>query len=350
MVEMNYYGVVPEWAPQDAVIVAWPHKATDWNSILNEAHQQFATLIEAIAQFEPVIVLTANGETPERFLTEDTMQQVSFIDVPFNDTWVRDYGPLCYTLNGSDSKRAVYYTFNGWGLKFAAHLDNMVTPYLFRQVPLFNTSVQQAPYRKYQLEGGGFECNGAGIVLYNKYWLNAPNRNEGSKPEEIEATIKESLGVELLLEVDVPPLVGDDTDGHIDTLVRFIDTNTLVYVSPSDASSPNFVALRKLEEQLKGLRNQKGEPFHLIALPDVGLMCDADGEVLPASYANFLFVNGGVIVPTYGVPKHDVEAIAAFQEIFYNRKVVTAPANILVKWHGSIHCATMQIAKGFLLS
>lgn len=353
---MTYKGLLPEWAPQDAILLAWPHEATDWDPILEEIQATYCELIRQIARFETVLILNSSGKSPFENLDANTQKRVKVLEVPFNDTWVRDYGPLCRLPDEGENgdacqfsrDTALNFTFNGWGLKYAANLDNQVNNSLFYTLEIFDEAVTIGELQQYVLEGGGLESNGNGLLLYNRYWLHCPNRNDGFSQIELASVLKQSLGAKKLLEVNCPPLEGDDTDGHIDTIARFIDEYTIAYVAPSNPASPNFAILTLLQEQLKDLRNLEGRPLNLVALPDVGELRDEEGNPLPATYANFLFVNGGLIVPTYGRPETDEKALAILRKALPSREIVPVDATVFVRWHGSIHCATMQIAKGFL--
>lgn len=344
----TYYGLLPEWAPQDSVLLAWPHSHSDWLPVLEEVHRGYVALICAITRFEPVIILCDHGETPLSLLPSEVKKRVTILQIPFNDTWVRDYGPLSFYDTKSQTKQFLGYTFNGWGLKYRADLDNQVLPELMAREDFRLQSTGFRNYRHLSLEGGGIEANGKGTILINGYWLDSPNRNESFSPAEIRRFLLESLGAKHIIEVDCLPLEGDDTDGHIDTIVRFASENQLAYVAPSCEASPNYQALCRLESQVKALKNSEGDPFDLIPLPDVGLLTDNRGDVLPASYANFLFVNGGIILPTYGKEETDAEAREILAKAFPKREVVPVSAEALIKWHGSIHCATMQVSEGFL--
>lgn len=341
-------GLLPEWTPQAGVLLVWPHSHSDWAPLLAQAHAQYIELILAIAKFEPVFVICPEEleEHPPRGCFAGSHYPVSFIPIPTNDTWIRDYGPLCKA--SSRGKQLVQYTYNGWGQKYPSYLDNQVT-YRLLHKDFFKPEVTPSRQdRRFALEGGGVESNGVGILLVNRYWLEASNRNEGYTQDELKEAIRDSLEVKKIIEVDCPPLEGDDTDGHIDTIVRFVSSNCLAYVAPSDPLSPNYKSLILLEKQVKALKNLEEEPFELLPLPDVGALENEHGELLPATYANFLFVNGGIIIPTYGKKTLDEQVLALFRQAFPSYKIFPVEATTLIQWHGSIHCATMQIAKDFL--
>lgn len=338
--------LIAEWEPQDAILVAWPHRFSDWAPILQEAEHCFANIITAITPFVPVVLLHHGDKQLAHFFSAEVLKRIRFIQVPFNDTWVRDYAFLSFERE--HQKAVADFNFNGWGLKYAAALDNQVNRYLFESKKIFASTTFFDNKKSFTLEGGGIESNGHGIVLLNRYWLDQPNRNDGLSIEDREKKIGEMLGARKVITVDIPSLVGDDTDGHIDTIARFIGEKSIAYVAPSDPASPNYPKLRKLEIELQRLQDEKGAYFRLVPLPDVGSYTDEGGELLPATYANFLFAGDALIVPTYQRKSLDNDALATLREALPSRVVVGVNATTLVKWHGSIHCSTMQIAKGIL--
>lgn len=345
---LSQAGVLPEWAPQAGVLLVWPHRESDWLAILADAEAQYYELVKAIARFESVFVLCPASEAPALESFSETKYPVSVIPMATNDTWIRDFGPFCYENQYTSEKRLIQFTYNGWGMKYPASLDNQVSSTLFQQGFFSPVVAMPSGSRRFALEGGGIECNGEGLALVNRYWMQAPNRNEGYSEKELKESLKEILGVQTILEVDCPPLEGDDTDGHIDTIVRFVAPRRIAYVAPTDTASPNYLHLLHLEAQVRDLRTPEGLPFDLLPLPDVGILTNSEGEQLPASYANFLFVNGGIILPTYGKEALDQEVLTLFRHSFPEYEVTPVEATTLIQWHGSIHCATMQIATGFL--
>jgi agmatine deiminase len=230
------------------------------------------------------------------------------------------------------------FTFTGWGNKFDASLDNAMTAKI--------ADYYGADYKKERLilEGGAIESNGEGLLLTTTECLLNPNRNAKlTQKFEIENILNEVFGTKKVLWLDHGYLAGDDTDSHIDTLARFADRETILYVKCTDEADEHYEALSQMERELQALRDLDGKPFKLIALP----MTDAiyyDGERLPATYANFLIVNDAVIVPTYS-DRHDEEALATVQKAFPEREIVGVECSVLVRQHGSLHCVTMQFPK-----
>ncbi len=225
------------------------------------------------------------------------------------------------------------FTFNGWGLKFAANYDNLVTRRLF-QKRVFKSPLKTL---NFVLEGGSIESNGEEILLTNTQCLLEENRNPEFSKDEIEERLKRYLKVKEVIFLNHGFLEGDDTDSHIDTLARFVSKDTIAYVKCEDEEDIHFKELKKMEEELKKL------PFNLIPLPFVKPKF-YEGERLPATYANFLFINNAVLVPTYN-DENDEKAIKIFEKLFPKRDVIGIDSTILIREHGSIHCATMHSFK-----
>jgi agmatine deiminase len=190
------------------------------------------------------------------------------------------------------------------------------------------------------LEGGGVESNGIGSLLVTAECLLNPNRNSHLDKKQTEVILKQEFGVEQILWLNHGYLAGDDTDSHIDTLARFIDTNTIMYVKCEDKNDEHYDALKKMEEELQNFRNLDDEPFDLIALP-MTQPHFYDNERLPATYANFLIINGAVLLPIYNDP-HDKEAISICERAFRGRNIIPIDCSVLIRQHGSLHCVTMQ--------
>ena len=192
------------------------------------------------------------------------------------------------------------------------------------------------------LEGGSIESDGKGTVFTTSSCLLAPHRNQPMTKDEIEARLKRDLYAERVLWIDYGNLVGDDTDGHIDTLVRIAPNDTLLYIGCDDETDEQFDELKKMEEQLRTFRTLEGEPYKLVKLPTPRPILDEDNERLPATYANFLIMNGAVLVPTYNQPDLDAEAMRLIGEVFPDREIVGIDCRSVIKQHGSLHCCTMQ--------
>lgn len=318
-----------EWEKQSATLLAWPCRASDWDGPgLAAAQQEFVHLIEAILPHQDVVLLTHPHDppTPGVLPASGRLHRVSVI---YNDTWCRDYGPLTQVSAGQ--RRALDFTFNGWGGKFDATLDNRVNQTLATH-ELFN----RFQFRQFlfELEGGAIDCDGQGSLLVN--WHCLQTRMPGKSRAEIENELLELLNAERIIGIDMPALPGDDTDGHIDTMARFIDARTIVF------QQDNAQWTRRLREQLEELRDRDGQNYRLIALPAVTTPHRMDGRVLATSYANFLFINNALLLPNYG-DAADHRARDILQPLVGERKIIDLSARIIVRENGSIHCCAMNL-------
>lgn len=331
-----------EWEAVDAVVVAWPHEGTDWCDMLPEIRATYGRMIAAIAGRARVIVIGPEPPDPRYYPAGTATANISYFPMPTNDTWTRDYGPIAIEQNGS--MRLCDFQFNGWGLKFAANKDNLATMRLCDAGILAYPRINRLGFT---LEGGAIESDGQGFILTTASVQLSPNRNGDLSREEIDALLGEYLGAKKVAWLYSGELEGDDTDGHIDTLARIVPPgDTIVYVGCSDPSDIHYAPLTKMKEELHALRRADGMPFHLIELPLPDPVYDPDdGTRLPATYANFLIVNGAVIMPVYGQPLKDRHAIMAVQAAMPDYEVVPVDCNALIRQHGSLHCATMQIPK-----
>lgn len=328
-----------EWEPCQAVLMAWPHADTDWNPILGQAEECFAAIAAAIAPYAPVVMLTPDVERTRHCLAGIDPSRVILQPARTNDTWTRDYGPVTVCSHGR--MLPLDFKFNGWGLKFAADLDNMVTSVLARE-GLFRTMPEN--HLGFVLEGGSIESDGRGTVLTTDSCLLNPNRNGGMTRSEILQYIKEATGADRVVSLHAGELIGDDTDGHIDTLARFAPPGDVIFhTGCSDSSDAHYRSLADMAAELRALRTTDGRPYHLVELPLPDPITDSEGRRLPATYANFLIVNGAVILPVYGQPLKDRMAADLIATAMPDYKVVPVDCRTLVLQHGSLHCSTMQL-------
>lgn len=339
---------IPEFEPQDAVLLCWPHKSMDWNYILSDIEHCYEQIAKAILRFQPLVI--ACIEPTETLLH---LQELSFphtlriiTDIPLNDTWARDTAPLSLMEDGKPV--LLDFAFNGWGLKYGWDKDNEIAASLQKH-GVFAPNVVCRRKKDFVCEGGAVETDGCGTLLTTNSVQYEPNRNSKLSKQEILDVLKEEFGVEQVVSLSVDAMSGDDTDGHIDTLARFCSPDTIAYVgAPKDKSDIHFDSLVRMEQELQAMRNTKGEPYRLVKLPFVSPVYDPlRGERLPATYANFLLINGAVLLPVYNVPE-DEEAIAVIKETFPDREVVAINCFTVVRQHGSLHCITMQFPKGFV--
>jgi agmatine deiminase len=327
-----------EWEPQDAVLICWPHEKTDWAPYLNEAEAVFMDIAEAVARFEKLIVVVPDEECVRTKLSARgvNMQNVALYEVESNDTWARDFGPITVYEDGNPV--LLDFTFTGWGGKFKAGLDNQITEKL-HQLGAFG----KTPLHKVDLilEGGSIESDGAGTLLTTSECLLNPNRNAQLSKTQVEKKLASELGTEKFQWLENGALAGDDTDAHIDTLARLCPGNTVLYVQCTDPADEHFKIFQSLENELKKT------DFQLIPLPWPQAKFDETGERLPATYANYLVINGAVLVPTYSDPA-DSQALETVKKAFPDREIIGIDCSALILQHGSLHCVTMQIPKGVL--
>ncbi|QZE13201.1 agmatine deiminase family protein [Halosquirtibacter laminarini] len=334
-----------EWEKQSVIQLTWPHLGTDWADVYEEILDCYKQLVMAITQFQPLLVVAQDIESVESILsTLSCDYPTKVVEVSSNDTWARDHAPL--SIFHGEKREILDYKFNGWGLKFASNLDNLIGKSLYKQ-RVFHPSVERRSNLDFVLEGGAVESDGAGTCMTTTTCLLSENRNETYLKEDIEARLSSDLGVDHFLWLESGALQGDDTDSHIDTLARFVSKDTIVYQSCDDPNDDHYKVLDAMKKELSRFRDRDGQPYNLVALPWPSAKYDEKMR-LPATYANFLILNGAVLVPTYQDEK-DEEAVSILQDCFPERKVIGIDCRVLIKQHGSLHCVTMQYPEGFIL-
>jgi len=328
-----------EWDDQQFVQLTWPHKNTDWADMLDEVNECFVNIAREIIKHEDLLIVCADTDEVEQLLGDADLSRITFAEMPTNDTWARDHGGITVLVDG---KPVVYdFTFNGWGLKFAANHDNLITRQLYT-AGIFGDSAHKNCF-DFVLEGGSIESNGEGTLLTTSECLLSDNRNNLSE-EDIEAKLIEYFGLKQVLWLNHGYLAGDDTDSHVDTLARLCDRSTIAYVKCDDIEDEHYDELKKMKKELRMFKTSDGRYFRLIPLPMADTIYLGE-ERLPATYANFLIINGAVLVPTYNSPKDEL-AIQQVQKAFPDREIVGIDCRALIKQHGSLHCVTMQYARG----
>ena len=316
-----------EWEHQSAVQLTMPHEHTDWAPILPEILAVYEEMKREITKREPLIIVD---------------------DIPHNDTWARDHGFITVEETSdlrpqTSDLKLLDFKFNGWGEKFPAELDNEINRHLYERGIVKGT---YEPHLDFVLEGGSIESDGKGTIFTTQCCLMAPHRNQPLTKDEIEERLKEWLGAERIVWLQHGSLIGDDTDGHIDTLVRICPGDTILYTG-GDEEHPDLV---EIERELQELRTMEGKPYRLLKLPlprpiydtsDISHQPSAINR-LPATYANYLVINGAVLVPTYNQPDLDAEAMRIIGEAFPDREIVGIDCQAVIRQHGSLHCCTMQ--------
>lgn len=329
-----------EWEGYRSVLMAWPHEGTDWCNMLPAARRCVAQIALAVAHEERVLMIGPSSARASAAEAGLDCGNITYLDVPTNDTWTRDYGPI--SISDSNGTLAlVDYKFNGWGLKYRADLDNMATSRLATGCNAFDAPVVNR--LSFVLEGGSIESDGRGTIMTTTRCLLSPNRNGGFNGDEIAHRLCRDLGARRLLWLGHGAIAGDDTDGHIDTLARFAPDDTIVYVGCDDPADANFVPLAQMGRDLEEFRTLAGKPYRLLALPSPRPIYDQCGYQLPATYANFLATATRVLMPAYGQDDRDRMAAHVLEHAFPGRKVVPIDCRALIQQHGSLHCATMQI-------
>lgn len=345
MTKKTSYFFPPEWYKQSAIQLTWPHFGTDWDYMLEEIITCYVKIARTMLKYQNLLIVCRDASAVKLQLQidESLLKNLKLVELPTNDTWARDHGGI--SVFEGDKKLLFDFTFNGWGLKFASNLDNQINRGLFAK-NIFEKDVQYINKKDFVLEGGALESDGKGTLLTTSECLLSPNRNSSYTKEEVEAYLKENLGLDRVLWLDHGYLAGDDTDSHIDTLARYCDEHTIAYVKCTDETDEHYKALALMEEQLRGFTDFEGNPYKLIELPMADKVI-VDGERLPATYANFLIMNEVVIVPFYNTAKDQI-ALEALQTAFPNREVIGIDCSAIIKQHGSLHCITMQYPEGFI--
>ncbi len=341
---MNTTRLPAEWEEQDGVLLAWPHEATDWKPYLVEARETFARIIAEASPHARVLLVTGAPDNARHCLKATTavMDRIAFLPVSCNDTWARDFGPITILENGRPV--LLDFQFTGWGGKFQAYLDNAISGHL-KELGVFGPTHLRTIHLI--LEGGSIESDGHGTLLTTSACNANPNRNTHLDKGEIERAFQRFLGASRVLWLQHGYLAGDDTDSHVDMLVRFAPHDTIVYQCCDDTSDEHFAELTAMANELKALRTTVGAPYRLLALPWPSARHDEDGSRLPVSYANFLILNSAVLVPIYGDPC-DTQALTVMAKAFPGHKIIGIDCSTLIRQHGSLHCVTMQLPKGVL--
>ncbi|ROR32669.1 agmatine deiminase family protein [Inmirania thermothiophila] len=333
-----------EWAPQDGVLLTWPHEGTDWADDLGAVETCYAEIAAAVAERERVVVVCRDeahrAEVASR-LRHLPPRRLLLATAPSDDTWARDHGPLVALEDGRPV--VVDFRFDGWGGKYPAARDDAITARL-HEAGLFGEAPREPV--PLVLEGGAVDSDGAGTLLAAARCVLDPRRNPGITRAAMEEALHRHLGVRRILWVEAGALAGDDTDGHIDTLARFCSPADIAYVAPPPPGHRDRDTLRGLEAALRALRRADGSPYRLHPLPPPPPL-EEDGRPLPASHANFLVINGAVLLPTYGSPA-DETAAERLRALFPGRQIVGIDCRALVRQNGSLHCVTMQLPAGSL--
>ena len=326
-----------EWEPQSATWLSWPSNTALWPGHYGLIPAKFAEFAAAISRFQPVKInaagkLRAEAERELKAAKAD-LSVIELTDIATDDVWCRDHGPIFVKNDRTKELALTDWEFHGWGGKFEASLDNEVPAKVARHL-----GVRRFPF-PFELEGGGIEVSGDGLLLTTEAVQNNPNRAEGRDDAAFHAAIRDGLAIDELLWIG-EGLANDDTDGHIDNLARFVGPRTLIAVTETDPASPNFAPLQTNLRRLREMRVKGGQRLEVIELP-LPRPIRLAGRDLPPSHANFLIVNDGVLVPLYGQASDD-QAMGIVREAFPGRKVVGLDCRVLLIEGGALHCLSQQ--------
>jgi agmatine deiminase len=323
-----------EWEPHRATWLAWPHNETTWPGIWETIPAAYATFVSAVRQFEPVELLVPDAATADRVSARDDLgigHPLRIRVSPTNDSWVRDFGPLVVEADGRAV--SVDWRFDAWGGKYPGLADDVSGRSIAEWI---GAPIEEVDH---VLEGGSIDGNGAGVILTTESCLLETSRRRGLDRRDIEALLARHLGVLKVLWLG-RGVAGDDTDGHVDDLSRFVGPGTIVTAVEEDPRDANHEPLDENERRLQSMRDLDGRRFEIVRLP----MPDPvviEEQRLPASYANFYIVNGGVLVPTFAC-RQDESALATLARVFPGRRVVGIDCRGLVLGLGTLHCLSLQ--------
>ena len=330
-----------EWEKQQCVLMSFPHEETDWHNPNNGADLKasltpFIRTAQAIAYGQAVYIICKDKTKISSLFCSP--RNLTFIEIPTNDTWIRDYGYISIKEDGNN--KLLDFIFDGWGGKFEASRDNAVNSTLHKKGYMGTTPLESIDF---VLEGGSIESDGEGTILTTSACLCNPNRNGELSKKEVEEKLSTHLGSERVLWLDHGYLAGDDTDSHIDTLARFVNPSTIMYIKCDNEKDEHYKALKKMQTQLQNFRTKEGKPYTLIPLPMTDTIYNKSNERLPATYANFLITNDALLYPTYN-DKNDKVVHEIFKTFFTDKEIIPINCLKLIEQGGSLHCSTMQVA------
>lgn len=324
-----------EWQPHQTCWLAFPSHRDLWLEYLDIVQAEFVALAKAIATSEKleILVLAETAALAKELLGD---LPVRFHQIPFGDIWMRDITPI-YIKNANGELGALRFQWNGWGGKYLLEHDDLVAEKILQtlNIPKFEF--------EWVLEGGAIEVDGEGTCLTTKQCLLNPNRNPHLNQNEIESGLKKALGVEKILWLD-EGLLNDHTDGHIDTIARFIAPHTVMCMQPTSEEDPNYQVLNHIAAQLEAMTDAKGRKLDVVKIPSPNLVLDDEDEIMPASYLNFYISNDSVIIPTYG-SANDQLAVAEIAKHFPDRKAIGLSAKHILLGGGAFHCITCHQPK-----
>jgi agmatine deiminase len=340
-VDLRSYRLPAEWAPHRSTWLAWPTNIETWPQHMAEARRAYLDMLTALTRYEEVILLTDSERLRDEIIELPEIQslpdgKLSVIVHPYNDSWMRDAGPIFITsTSGSDPILAHDFIFNAWGVKYEPYADD-------DRIPELAAEQFDIPVIKHDLvlEGGSIDVNGQGTLITTEQCLLNKNRNPLLSRQDIEEKLKQLLGIQRVLWLG-GGIEGDDTDGHVDDITRFVNEGTVITVRENQKSDANYAPLEENFRRLKQSGDQDGNRLHVVDIPMPDIYLEGPFGRSPASYANFLIANRQVLVPVYGA-KNESSVLSIFKDIFPEREIVPIDCVGLVCGLGSIHCVTQQ--------
>lgn len=347
---MGSYRLAPEWARQDAVILVWPHSYSDWadsdnRSQLEAIEKTYIELSGYISRHQKLILVSYNPTHQQHIqktlANHDTRQDnITFIDIITNDTWVRDYGPI--TVASDSELTLLDFKFNAWGNKYDHKDDDAFNQHLKQKI----NSKLLSQNINFVLEAGNLEINEQGILLSSSSCFTRNSHQQELSLLSLEQDFESWFGCNRVLWINDVILKGDDTDGHIDTLARYCTDDIVVYTAVGNNSDPNNEALNSLSAQLNKMQQSEATISELVPLPSPKPIFNHDKQ-LPATYANFLISNKYIFVPVFN-DQQDNYALKTIDDLFPKHEIIDIESSTLIQQFGGIHCATMQVPEGFL--
>lgn len=334
-----------EWSPQSGVLIAWPHAETDWGPRLGDVEQTYVALSRAVSARQRLVICVASGALRRHAsallaAADCNMDGIEFVEIDYDDTWLRDTGPI--SMSDGAAWRLLDLRFTGWGGKYEASRDDRIVEHCFA-AGLFSASCTHHRV-DFALEGGAIESDGAGTLMST--WACLQQRHPEVSRDDLRRRLAELFGAQRVEVLEHGYLQGDDTDAHIDTLARFAPGGVIVHQACDDPDDVHFEPLRLMAEELSAMRSAEGDAYRLRALPCPRPILDG-GRRLAASYANYLIINDAVLMPAYG-DEADDRAAAVLAAAYPGREIVQVPCRSLIWQNGSLHCITMQLPEGVL--
>lgn len=330
--------LLPEWAPQSNLLMVWPHIYSPWKDNLETITATYMKLATTIAEQQLLTIICYDQALQQDLQSKLPAHNIHYAIIPTNDTWIRDFGPL--SLSDGIHHHLLNCQFTAWGNKYPYHLDNAVNEHLYQAGCFTASFMNTVPFI---LEGGSIDYDGHHTLLTTVNCNCHFNRRAKRDRNEITQQLIDLLGVKRVCWLELPPLAGDDTDGHVDTVARFCNPHTIAYASCTNPEDEHYTGLTQLQTTLQALRDFEDNPYKLIDLPIPSpIYHPTSGHRLPATYANFQILNKSVLVPWFDDPMDEV-ALTHLAKGFPHHQLIPIDSRPLITQGGVIHCALMQI-------